>query len=64
MLEISNLDLCGGCMGIYYGNEEFTELYTIKICVLYSKLYFNEKVYKKCLLGAKHLDISIHQFRE
>lgn len=58
------LGLCVGYMDIHYVSEKCTELYTIKICALYNKLYFNEKVFKKCLLGAKHLDFSIHQYRE
>ena len=34
--------LVGSIMGIYYVSTKFmTELYTIKICALNSKLYFN-----------------------
>lgn len=35
-------------LGVYYLSEKFTELYAVKICVLYSKLYFSKNVYKKC----------------
>lgn len=41
-LAIFICGLTGGYMGIYYVSKKNTaELYAIKICVLYSKLYFN-----------------------
>lgn len=35
-------------LGVYYLSEKFIELYVVKICVFYSKLYFSKNVYKKC----------------